>query len=220
MWCIGELTPEYRERMYDILDLYNKEYNKFEPVVCIDEKSKQLVADSSSRLPLLMAPGQVSKVDYEYERKGTCNFFVCVEPKGGKRYVRLTYRRTKKDFVSFILYVLTKYKKATKIHIVLDNLNTHFRKAFEDIIGKKKTSKLFKKIIFHHTPKHASWLNMAENEIGVLDRQYLNRRIDNFESMKTEVKAWEKRRNREHCTIKWTVTKKDIDKKLRKHYVK
>jgi hypothetical protein len=188
MWCIGDLTPEYRRRMYEILGLYGKKYNKSAPVICVDEKSKQLIGDTISKPPLPMRPGMVRKIDYEYKRNGTCNFFVAVEPKGGKRYVPATSNRTKQDFVNFISYLTGKYSKANKIHIVLDNLNTHFRKSFEDILGLEKTAKLFARIELHHTPIHASRLNMAEIEIGVLDKQCLNRRIDNFQTIEKKAK--------------------------------
>src|SRR5512147_1581352 len=129
MWCIGNITPQYRQRMYDILDLYEQPYNAQQPVVCVDEKSKQFLAPLRSKLPL--KAGQPTKVDYEYERKGTRNLFVAVEPLGGWRQVAVTLQRKKSDFVHFIRQLLQgRYRKAKRVHLVLDNLNTHFAKVF------------------------------------------------------------------------------------------
>ena len=126
MWCIGQMTEEYRRRMYDVLDLYAQPYREREPVICIDEKSKQLIRDSRGALP--MKTGAAIKLDYEYVREGTCNIFVAVEPKGGRRVVKVTERRTKADFVNFVQQLLERsYAYARKVHLVLDNLNTHFR---------------------------------------------------------------------------------------------
>ncbi|ODU41879.1 MAG: transposase, partial [Thiobacillus sp. SCN 63-374] len=178
MWCIGRLTEEYRQRMYDLLDLYARPHQKGEPVVCLDEKSKQLLKDS--RTPLPIRPGTPIRQDYEYVRAGTCNLFVAVEPKGGRRTVLVTDRRTKPDFVAFVRYLLEQvYAKARRVHLVMDNLNTHFRKCFEEVLGVKEAKALLRRAVFHYTPKHASWLNMAEIEIGILDRQCLNRRLPN-----------------------------------------
>ena len=134
MWCIGELTDEYRSRMYDLLALYAKPRSRAEPVVCIDEKSLQLIGHS--RAPLRMASHSPEKVDYEYVRNGTTNLFVAVEPKAGQRIVAVTARRGKVDFVEFVSNLLRNtYAKARRVHLVLDNLNTHFRKCFEDVLG-------------------------------------------------------------------------------------
>ena len=136
MWCIGALTEEYRARMYALLELYARPISKAEPVICIDEKSLQLVCHS--REPLPMTPYNPSKQDYEYVRNGTTNLFVAVEPKGGQRVVSVTERRGKIDFVAFINGLLTgAYAKARRVHLVLDNLNTHFRKCFDDVLGHK-----------------------------------------------------------------------------------
>ena len=166
MWCIGKITSQYRQRMYEVLDLYEQPYNRDEPVVCIDEKSKQLLAPVRPELPV--KPGQSAKVDYEYERKGTRNLFVAVEPLAGWRQVQVTLRRQKADFVEFIRQLLRgRYRKAKRVHLVLDNLNIHLAKVFVDVLGQKRAEKLLKRIVFHYTPTHASWLNMAEIEIGI-----------------------------------------------------
>ena len=218
MWCIGKLTEEYRHRMYDLLALYAKPLCPNEPVICIDEKSLQLIGHS--RQPLPMAPHTPTKEDYEYTRNGTTNLFVAVEPKAGQRIVSVTERRTKADFVAFIDELLTgAYATARRIHLVLDNLNTHFRKCFEDVLGKRPAAKLLRRVVFHYTPKHASWLNMAEIEIGILSRQCLDRRIQNRELLEREVDAWQRDRNESQKIIEWTFTRQDADRKLGRYYV-
>jgi len=218
MWCIGAMTQEYRERMYALLELYARPMSKTEPVICIDEKSLQLIGHS--RAPLHMKAASPTKQDYEYVRNGTTNLFVAVEPKGGKRIVSVTERRGKIDFVAFITELLTgAYAKARRIHLVLDNLNTHFRKCFDDVLGQRAANKLLRRVEFHYTPKHASWLNMAEIEIGILARQCLNRRIANRNALQTEVDAWQEARNADRRTIKWSFTRQEADRKLGRHYV-
>lgn len=218
MWCIGKLTPQYRARMYDVLDLYNLPYNRDEPVVCVDEKSKQLLADT--RVAIACKPGASSKHDYEYERRGTRNLFVAVEPLAGWRQVQVTTHRKKPDFVRFIRQLLQgRYRRAKKVHIVLDNLNTHFAKGFIEVLGEKRAAKLLSRIEFHYTPAHGSWLNMAEIEIGILDKQCLDRRLATAEEMVAEVKAWQTKRNRQRKIIDWTFTKEKADKKLKKYYI-
>lgn len=218
MWCIGRLTDEYRHRMYDLLDLYGRPFRRREPVVCLDEKSKQLLKDS--RAPLPIRPGMPIRQDYEYVRSGTCNLFVAVEPKGGRRTVLVTDRRTKPDFVAFVQHLLEQvYAKARRVHLVMDNLNTHFRKSFEEVLGVKAAKKLLRRVVFHYTPKHASWLNMAEIEIGVLDRQCLNRRLPDRDTIVTEVDAWQQRRNADQRRIEWSFSRQDADRTMARHYV-
>ena len=218
MWCIGALTEEYRQRMYDVLELYARPYRKSEPVICIDEKSKQLLRDS--RAPLSMKRGVPAKYDYEYVRAGTCNVFVAVEPKGGRRVLEVTERRTTPEFVGFVRQLLERtYASARTVHLVLDNLNTHFRSCFEDVLGRSAARALLRRVQFHYTPKHASWLNMAEIEIGILERQCLGRRLMDRATARREVNAWERRRNAEGRSIDWTFTRQDADRKLAHHYV-
>ena len=217
MWCIGRITTEYRERMYDLLGLYAKPYNAAEPVICIDEKSKQLL--QQTRRPIPATPGQVAKEDYEYKRAGTRNLFVAVEPKGGHREVEVTLRRTKPDFVGFVRYLAQEvYAQAEKIHLVLDNLNTHFRGSFEEIMGLEAATVFLARLEFHYTPKHASWLNMAEIEIGILDRQCIGGRIGDEARLCSEVLAWEHRRNQERRGIEWRFSRQKADEKLSGHY--
>jgi len=218
MWCIGRLTEEYRSRMYGLLDLYALPYVAREPVVCLDEKSKQMLKDTRTVLPL--KPGVPAKQDYEYKRAGTCNLFVAVEPKGERRLVDVTARRTKVDFVHFVCRLLKAvYAKARKVHLVLDNLNTHFRASFEEVLGHKAATALLRRIAFHYTPKHASWLNMAEIEIGILERQCLGRRLKDQATITLEVAAWQQRRNADHCGIVWSFTRQDADRKFGRHYI-
>lgn len=218
MWCVGRLTEEYRQRMYDLLELYGRPFRSKEPVVCLDEKSKQLLKDSRQALPI--KPGAPTRVDYEYVRSGTCNLFVAVEPKGGRRIVRITDHRTKMDFVAFVQYLLEQvYATARRVHLVLDNLNTHFRRSFEDVLGVKVANKLLRRVVFHYTPKHASWLNMAEIEIGILDRQCLDRRLPDRDTLAKEVDAWQRRRNDEKRCIVWTFSRQDADLKMARYYV-
>lgn len=218
MWCIGRITAEYRERMYDVLRLYAKPYDAAEPVVCLDEKSKQLL--EQARRPLPARPGQITKEDYEYRRAGTRNLFVAVEPQAGHREVAVTQRRTKRDFVDFVQHLArVVYAGAHMIHLVLDNLNTHFRASFEEVMGVEEATAFLARVQFHYTPKHASWLNMAEIEIGILDRQCTGRRIGQEDGLRSEVLAWQQQRNQARCRIEWKFTQQDADQKLSRHYV-
>lgn len=218
MWCIAEITPEYRRRMYRILNLYNKPFNPEVPVVCFDEKSKQLLEDS--RRPIPMKPGKATKYDYEYRRKGTCNIFVAVEPKAGRHFIRVTDQRRAVDFAHFIKWLVDEYyKSARKIKIVLDNLNTHFKKSLYETFSKDECRRLLKKIQFVYTPKHASWLNMAEIEINLLDHECLRRNIGKRSDLEREVMAWCNQNNEDKRKIQWSFTKYKADKKLSKHYV-
>lgn len=218
MWCVGQITPEYRDRMYALLALYARPLDEREPVICIDEKSLQLLAHS--RAPIPMRPGTTAKHDYEYVRRGTVNLFVAVQPKAGQRQVSVTAQRGKSDFVAFVADLLRgTYATARRVHLVLDNLNTHFRSCFEDVLGKAAATKLLCRVQFHYTPKHASWLNMAEIEIGSLSRQCLDRRWASADALVTEVAAWQRDRNARGCVIQWGFTRQDADRKLGSHYV-
>src|SRR5207249_5951435 len=191
-------------------------YLKQEPVVCIDEKSKQLLKGTRSPLPI--KPGVLTKQDYEYKRAGTCNLFVAVEPKGEKRIVEVTARRTKVDFVNFVSRLLHEvYAGASKVHLVLDNLNTHFRSSFEETLGYKAAAALLRRVAFHHTPKHASWLNMAEIEIGVLERQCLGRRLKDRATITLETSAWQQPRNAHQRRVASSFTRKTAYPILGRH---
>jgi len=217
MWCIGRITAEYRDRMYSLLGLYARPYDALEPVVCVDEKSKQLLRQT--RAPITMQPGQCAHEDYEYRRNGTRNLFVAIEPKGERRCVEVTARRTKVDFVAFVKHLVeTVYAAAFMIHLVLDNLNTHFRQTFVDVLGERAAAALLERVEFHYTPKHASWLNMAEIEIGIMDRQCTGQRIATAELLEAEVGQWQKQRNAAGRGIEWKFTRQDADRKLCRRY--
>lgn len=218
MWCIAKLTKEFRRRMYKILDLYRLPYDPSFPVVCIDEKSKQLIDET--RPPIKMSEGKVRKIDYEYKRNGTRNLFVGVEPKAGKHFLKVTKTRTKTDFVNFISeLVYGTYSQAKKIILVLDNLNTHFAKSFHEILSKDEAEQILEKVEFVYTPKHASWLNMAEIEISMLEAECIGRRIGSEYQLIDETSEWIRQANYEQRTINWTYTKRDAFRKLSKHYV-
>lgn len=218
MWCIGRITAEYRDRMYALLALYGRAYSEQEPVVCVDEKSKQLLRQT--RATITGQPGQCAREDYEYRRAGTRNIFVAVEPKGRRRCIEVTARRTKVDFVAFVKNLLeTEYQAAVTVHFVLDNLNTHFRKSFVDVLGEPAAAALLQRVQFHYTPKHASWLNMAEIEIGIMDRQCTGHRIATAELLKNELAHWQEQRNAAGRGIEWKFTRQDADRKLGRHYV-
>jgi hypothetical protein len=217
MWCIQEITPEFRRRMYDILDLYLRPYDPKYPVIGVDEKPKQLVEDS--RLPIPMQPQKPEKYDYEYVRNGKVNIFMAVEPKHGKRSTKVTRQRTNIDFTYLMRELVFSYPYAQKLKIVIDNLSTHSNKAFHDTFEKEEANRILSKLEFHYTPKHASWLNVAEIEIGVMDNECTDRRMKNISFLKDEIKAWTKRRNKERRKIDWRFTKEKADKKLSKYYV-
>lgn len=206
MWCIPKVTQEFEERMFDVLDVYAKTYDPRYPVVCLDEKTHQLL--STPRGGRLPAFGKPERVDYEYKRHGTVNHFVAVSPRGGKRHIRVTDRRTALDFAAFMQYLIMQvYKKAEKVCVVLDNLNIHGEKAIMETYGQDLGGRICTRIEWHHTPKHASWLNMAEIEIGVLQRNVLSKRIGVKEELVREIAAYQRRRNRESATINWQFTR-------------
>lgn len=203
--------------MYDILDLYEEPYNLKKPVIGLDEKPKQLIEDS--RTPIPLKPGKTAKQDYEYIRRGKANIFMGVEPKGGKRVTEVTWQRRKKDFAFFVKGLIKKYPRAKMIRLIVDNLNTHNESSFYETFEKYEAKKIAKKIEFHYTPAHASWLNVAEIEIGVMDAECTGRRIKSKEILTREVNAWTQRRNMQRKKINWTFTKQKADKKLGKYYV-
>jgi len=218
MWCIQTIDSEYRKRMYDILDLYEEDYDPKRPLVCLDEKPKQLLGDK--RTPIPIKPGSPEKYDYEYVRNGTANIFVAVEFKAGKRVTQVTQRRTRMDFAEFMKILITKnYSEAEIVRLVTDNLNIHNEKSFYETFGEEEAKQILEKIEFHYTPKHASWLNAAEIEINVMDTECTKRRIGNIGTLTNEVAAWMKRRNENKKKINWKFTKKNADEKLSKYYV-
>lgn len=218
MWCITAITEQYRERMYRLLDLYAQDYDQLFPVVCVDEKSKQLIMDVRGIIGI--KPGSPAKYDYEYKRNGTRNIFVAVEPLAGKRTVKVTPTRKKSDFAYFVRELVDEnYPQAKKVRMVLDNLNTHFPSSFYETFSQQEAGRILDRIEFYYTPKHGSWLNMAEIEINMMDRECLARRIGEAEKLESEINCWSKKRNDTKKKIQWSFTRQDADHKLSKHYV-
>jgi hypothetical protein len=203
--------------MEDVLEVYTRPYDPQRPVVCFDEASKQLVADVTPPLPL--QPGQPACVDYEYERCGTANLFMVFEPLAGRRRVTVTERRTALDFAQMIRVLVDElYATTEKVVLVLDNLNTHTPAALYEAFEPAEARRLLERLEIHHTPKHASWLNMAETELSVLARQCLDRRIPEREILVAEVAAWEEKRNAAVVKVDWQFTTADARIKLKRLY--
>lgn len=200
-----------------VLDVYKMPYNKDVPIVCMDESPKQLIKET--RVPIERKPGSDAKEDFEYERCGVANIFMVNEPLAGKRYVSVTERKTKKDWAALIKEIADDhYPAASKIRLVMDNLATHKAAALYEAFPPEEAKRIWDRFEFIYTPKHGSWLNMAEIELNVLMGQCLNRRIDNIEVMKNEVKAWVVDRNNKEATINWQFTNDKARIKLKKLY--
>lgn len=203
--------------MEQVLDVYKRGYNARFPVVCMDESPKQLIKET--RTPLTAKPGQVARTDYEYERCGVANIFMASEPLKGKRYVSVTERKTKVDWAEFIKMIADDwYSSAEKITLVMDNLATHKPSALYEAFPPKEAKRIWDRFEFIYTPKHGSWLNMAEIELNVLMGQCLNRRIDNLVSIEKEVMAWQNHRNNKTAKINWQFTNADARIKLARLY--
>lgn len=205
--------------MEQVLDVYKMPYNPDFPVVCMDESPKQLIKET--RFPIAMKPGQDKKVDFEYMRCGVCNIFMANEPLVGKRYVEIKKTKTKKDWAYFIKELADiHYGDAIKIKLVMDNLNTHSPSALYEVFEPREAKRVWDRFEFIYTPKHGSWLNMAEIELNVLNGQCLSRRIDNMGTVKEEVEAWCESRNNMNAKINWQFTTEDARVKLRTLYPK
>jgi transposase len=209
-------NSDFIANMEMVLDVYKQPYNPNFPVVCMDESPKQLIKETKQ--PINARPGSLSKYDYEYERCGTCNIFLASQPLAGKRLIKITERKTKKDWASFIEDIANEYHYAEKIILVMDNLNTHKPGSLYEMFSPEKAKRLWDRFQFVYTPKHGSWLNMAEIELNVLNGQCLNRRIDKISTIIKECKAWEKHRNNVDAKINWQFTTKDARIKLRRLY--
>jgi len=204
--------------MYTLLRLYSEDYDPNYPIICFDEKHKPLIGDTVDRIP--MKPGSPEKYDYQYKRNGTANIFVAVDFNGGKRDITVTDRRTKVDFAHYIKHLVdTVFADAKKLRIVMDNLNTHTYTSILETFEFKEAIRLISKVTFYYTPKHASWLNIAEIEINVMDKQCTGRRISNKNLLINETTAYQNNRNENKCKINWNFTKADADKKLSKCYI-
>ena len=205
--------------MEDLLAVYTRPYDPRRPLVCLDEMPEQLLADV--RPPLPLQPGQPERVDYEYERCGTANLFMVCEPLAGRRYVTVTDRRTAVDWARQIKDLVDgRYPAAERIVLVLDNLNTHTPGSLYEAFPPAEAKRLADKLEIHYTPKHGSWLNMAEIELSVLSRQCLDRRIPNKLVLQAEVAAWQDRRNTAAGTVDWRFTADDARIKLKRLYPK
>jgi transposase len=199
-----------------VLDIYKKPYSEDFPVVCMDESPKQLIKET--RLPIPASAGCIAKYDYEYERCGVCNIFLANEPLSGKRFVEITEKKTKTDWALFVEKIASLYPKAKKITLVMDNYSTHKAGSLYETFSPEKAKPLLDRFDFVYTPKHGSWLNMAEIELNVLNGQCLNRRIDNMPKVIRECKSWQKHRNNMNAKINWQFTTKDSRTKLKRLY--
>jgi transposase len=217
MWCIAKVDGAYVARMEDVLDLYAETPDPRRPVVCFDESPTQLIGEV--RQPIAARPGQLERYDCEYCRNGTVNLFVFLDAHRPWRRVKVTDRRTNQDFaVCMRELVDVHYPEAALIRVVLDNLSTHSPGALYDAFPAPEARRVLKRLEFHHTPKHASWLNMVEIEIGVLRSQCLDRRIDDKHKLISEVAAWERQRNDAQARINWMFTTEKARQKLARAY--
>lgn len=198
------------------MDVYKRPFDSHHPVVCMDESPKQLIAET--RVPIAVSPGRAAKHDYEYKRCGLSNIFIACEPLTGKRMVKVTERKNALDWACFMEDVAAQYEHAEKITLVMDNFSTHNAGSFYEKFTPDKARALMDKFEFVYTPKHGSWLNMAEIELNVLTGQCLNRRIDKIETVKEEVAAWQEFRNNKNAEVNWQFTTEDARVKLSRPY--
>ena len=213
MWCVGILDEEYIRRMEDVLAVYEKPLSEQEPVVCVDEKPVVLHRDL--RPAMGMKPGRVARRDGEYERCGTANVFCGVEPKAGRHFPKVTANRSSPEFADYLLEIAERYPAADTIHLVLDNLSSHTRKAVVERFGEEAGSWLWKRFTVHYTPKHGSWLNQAEIAISLYARQCLGRRrIGDTAFLQQETRAWSRRVNRDRVKIEWKFSRQKARQKF------
>jgi transposase len=218
MWCISAVNPEFIARMEDVLDLYGETPDERQPVVCFDETPRQLIGES--RVPVAPKPGRPARFDYEYVRNGTANVFMFVDAHRSWRHAKVTDRRACGDFAECMRDLVdTHYPTAERIRVVLDNLSTHTASALYETFEPAEARRILRRLEFHYTPKHASWLNMVEIEIGVMVAQCLDRRIPTKGILIREVKAWERARNTTGARIKWQFTLDRAREKLGRAYL-
>ena len=217
-WCIApHANAAFVCAMEDVLSVYKQPYDPDHPLICMDETSKQLTLET--RRPIAARSGHPERYDYEYRRNGVCNLFMFSEPLVGRRHVSVTERRTKLDWAAQIKDLLdVHYPEAKKITLVMDNLNTHTGASLYQAFKPQQARRLLERLDIHYTPKHGSWLNMAEIELGIISRQCLNRRIGDRETLSMEVAAWQKRRNAAYAKIDWRFTTEDARIKLKRLY--
>jgi len=211
-----EKNGSFVANMEMVLDVYKRPFDPLYPVVCMDESPKQLIGET--KVPIPVSPGKAAKHDYEYKRCGVCNVFISCEPLAGKRTVKVTERKTKRDWAYFIEEIAGQYESAEKITLVMDNLNTHNPGSLYESFPPNKAKALWDRFEFVYTPKHGSWLNMAEIELNVLTGQCLKRRIDDIEIVKKEVAAWQRARDNKGAKVNWQFTAEDARIKLRRLY--
>jgi len=217
MWCIPTVGAEFVACMEDVLDLYAEPYDPERPIVCFDETSKQLIQET--RCPLPAHRGQVERYDYEYQRNGTRNLFMFLEPLAGKRHVHVTERRTSHDFAQSMKWLVDEaYPEAECVRVVLDNLSTHTVAALYDTFPPAEANRIRKRLDFHYTPKHGSWLNMAEIEFSIFARQAWSGYIPDDQTLRHQVLLLETERNRQRATVHWHFTSQDAHQKLRRLY--
>ncbi len=202
--------------MEKVLDVYQRPYDERFPVVCMDESSRQLLAEV--RTPVSLAPKRPARYDYEYQRQGVGNVFLASEPLAGKRRVKITERKTKQDGAWFLFEIARSYPKAEKITLVMDNLNTHKPGSLYETFPPQEAKELWGRFEFVYPPKHGSWLNLAEIELNVLTRQCLNRRLPSLEAVTAEVEAWQRHRNNQNAVVNWQFTTADARVKLKRLY--
>lgn len=208
MWCVPAVDQEYVDKMEDVLDLYALPYDPKHPVIGVDEKTFQLL--DHLRAPVPMSKEHCGRVDYQYKRRGTANIFVGIEPKGGKRFLKVMEKKARVDFLAYLHELHLKYPDAKSIHLVMDNLSTHFEKGVREA---EWMYPFLKRFTFHYTPRHASWLNVAELEIGIVERQCLKgRRFPTSTMLEKEVNAWQDDRNARGVKIDWKFTTDDARK--------
>lgn len=217
MWCIPKVSPEFVVCMEDVLDVYEMPYDPLYPTVCFDEMPKQLIAESRPTLPT--RPGQVRRYDYEYQRNGVRNLWMFFEPLAGQRHTRITLQRTKRDFALLIRWLVDEvYPDAVRIRLVLDNLNTHVLSALYETFEPGEANRIRKRLELHYTPKHGSWLNMAEIELSVFSRQACAGYIPDEETLHRQVSALQQERNAQCKTANWRFTSQDARVKLHRLY--
>lgn len=202
--------------MENVLDVYKRPYDSEYPVVCMDETPRQLIKET--RTPIPGGESHLERYDYEYERCGTYTVFMANEPLAGKRLVKVCDRRTKVDWAEFMRELAGHYESAKKITLVMDNLNTHKAGSFYETFSPQEAKDIWDRFEFVYTPKHGSWLNMAEIELNVLIRQCLNRRMGRIDQVSKEVKAWQNHRNNANAKVRWQFTTKDARVKLKRLY--
>jgi hypothetical protein len=207
---------DFVANMENVLGVYKRPFDERFPVVCMDESPKQLIGEIKT--PIKTSPGQIAKYDYEYKRYGMCNIFIACEPLAGKRLVKITERKTKIDWALFLEDISILYEDAEKITLVMDNYNTHTPGSLYETFPPARAKSLWDRFEFVFTPKHGSWLNMAEIELNVLTGQCLNRRIDNIEEVRRETIAWQSHRNNKKSTVNWRFTTDDARIKLSRLY--